>query len=165
MENLICWVTYAVYPMKYAHRFVVLCFVVVIISSWIVDSYGSFTHNLQGCITSTGQVYDCPSAREETLKYMDKINFYQTIKVHNKSQTVCSILKMYESCAQFSCCTSDHIQTHETYVTLDLTDKLHCQFTYVSRYLVGHFRENWLIDRFPSSAFAVVLIANALSDS
>ena len=45
----------AVYPMKYVHGFVVLCFVAVI-SSGLVDSYDIFIHILQGYFTGTGAI-------------------------------------------------------------------------------------------------------------
>ena len=47
--------TIAVYPMKYGHGFVVLCFVVVI-SSGLGDFYDTFTHILQDYFTGTGAI-------------------------------------------------------------------------------------------------------------
>ena len=46
---------YTVYPKKYAHGFVVLCFVVVI-QSYIMNSHEVFIHIHQGCFAGTGAI-------------------------------------------------------------------------------------------------------------
>ena len=55
-----------VYPKKYAHGFVVLCFVVVM-PSFIMNSHEVFIHIHQGCFAN-----DCPSASEVSLMDMGK---------------------------------------------------------------------------------------------
>ena len=60
-----------VYPKKYAHGFVVLCFVVVM-QSFIMNSHGVFIHIHQGCFARTGQSLDCHSASEVSLMDMGK---------------------------------------------------------------------------------------------
>ena len=44
-----------VYPKKYAHGFVVLCFVVVM-QSFIMNSHEVFIHIHQGCFAGTGAI-------------------------------------------------------------------------------------------------------------
>ena len=45
----------SVYPKKYAHGFVVLCFVVVM-QSFIMNSHEVFIHIHQGCFAGTGAI-------------------------------------------------------------------------------------------------------------
>ena len=49
------WPPDAVYPKKYAHGFVVLCFVVVM-QSFIMNSHEVFIHIHQGCFAGTGAI-------------------------------------------------------------------------------------------------------------
>ena len=49
------WLNTTVYPKKYAHGFVVLCFVVVLQSS-IMNSHEVFIHIHQGCFAGTGAI-------------------------------------------------------------------------------------------------------------
>ena len=64
-------VSYTVYPKKYAHGFVVLCFVVVM-QSFIMNSHEVFIHIHQGCLLALGQSLDCHSASEVSLMDMGK---------------------------------------------------------------------------------------------
>ena len=48
-----------VYPKKYAHDFVVLCFVVVM-QSFIMNSHEVFIHIHQGCFAGTGAIVKLP---------------------------------------------------------------------------------------------------------
>ena len=48
-----------VYPKKYAHGFVVLCFVVVM-QSFIMNSHEVFIHIHQGCFAGTGAIVRLP---------------------------------------------------------------------------------------------------------
>ena len=57
------------YPKKYAHGFVVLCFVVVM-QSFIMNSHEVFIHIHQGCFAGTGESLDCHSASEVSLMDM-----------------------------------------------------------------------------------------------
>ena len=68
---------YTVYPKKYAHGFVVLCFVVVM-QSFIMNSHEVFIHIHQGCFVAL----DCHSASEGSLMDMGKSVMYN----HNKAQ-------------------------------------------------------------------------------
>ena len=60
---------HTVYPKKYAHGFVVLCFVVVM-QSFIMNSHEVFIHIHQGCFA--GRSLDCHSASEVSLMDMGK---------------------------------------------------------------------------------------------
>ena len=62
------WAT--VYPKKYAHGFVVLCFVVVM-QSFIVNSHEVFIH-IRVALLALGQSLDCHSASEVSLMDMGK---------------------------------------------------------------------------------------------
>ena len=51
-----------VYPKKYAHGFVVLCFVVVM-QSFIMNSHDVFIHIHQGCFAGTGAIVRLPQCQ------------------------------------------------------------------------------------------------------
>ena len=51
-----------VYPKKYAHGFVVLCFVVVM-QSFIMNSHEIFIHIHQGCFAGTGAIVRLPQCQ------------------------------------------------------------------------------------------------------
>ena len=51
-----------VYPKKYAHGFVVLCFVVVM-QSFIMNSHEVFIHIHQGCFAGTGAIVRLPQCQ------------------------------------------------------------------------------------------------------
>ena len=51
-----------VYPYKYAHGFVVLCFVVVM-KSFIMNSHEVFIHIHQGCFAGTGAIVRLPQCQ------------------------------------------------------------------------------------------------------
>ena len=55
-------VSYTVYPKKYAHGFVVLCFVVVM-QSFIMNSHEVFIHIHQGCFAGTGAIVRLPQCQ------------------------------------------------------------------------------------------------------
>ena len=51
-----------VYPKKYVHSFVVLCFVVVM-QSFIMNSHEVFIHIHQGCFAGTGAIVRLPQCQ------------------------------------------------------------------------------------------------------
>ena len=53
---------YTVYPKKYAHGLVVLCFVVVM-QSFIMNSHEVFIHIHQGCFAGTGAIVRLPQCQ------------------------------------------------------------------------------------------------------
>ena len=59
-HTVIVWNT--VYPKKYAHGFVVLCFVVVM-QSFIMNSHWVFIHIHQGCFAGTGAIVRLPQCQ------------------------------------------------------------------------------------------------------
>ena len=63
--------THTVYPKKYAHGFVVLCFVVAM-QSFIMNSHEVFIHIHQGYFAGTGESLDSHSASEVSLMDMGK---------------------------------------------------------------------------------------------
>ena len=79
------------YTKKYAHGFVVLCFVVVT-QSFIMNSHEVFIHIHQGCFAGTGAI-----VRSKPDRY-GKINQCITTTKHNKAKTVCIFLGIYCMC-------------------------------------------------------------------
>ena len=59
---LFSFVVVTVYPKKYAHNFVVLCFVVVM-QSFIMNSHEVFIHIHQGCFAGTGAIVRLPQCQ------------------------------------------------------------------------------------------------------
>ena len=86
--------TYTVYPNKYAHGFVVLCFVVVM-QSFIMNSHEVFIHIQQGCFVGTGAIVRLPHCRWSKLDGYGKISQCITTTKHSKAKTVCIFLGIY----------------------------------------------------------------------
>ena len=72
---------YTVYPKKYAHGFVVLCFVVVM-QSFIMNSHEGFIHIHQGCFAGTGAIIRLPQCQWSKLWIWENQSMYN----HNKAQ-------------------------------------------------------------------------------
>ena len=89
---------YTVYPKKYAHGFIVLCFVVVM-SSFIMNSHVVFIHIHQGCFAGTGAIVRLPQCQWSKPDGYGKISQCNTTTKHSKAKTVCIFLGVY--------CTSD----------------------------------------------------------
>ena len=87
-----------VYPKKYAHGFVVLCFVVVM-QSFIMNSHEVFIHIHQGCFAGTGAIVRLPQCQWSNPDGYGKISRCLTTTKHSKAKTVCIFLGIY--------CTSD----------------------------------------------------------
>ena len=87
-----CWAT--VYPKKYAHGFVVLCFVVVM-QSFIMNSHEVFIHIHQGCFAGTGAIVRLPQCQWSKLDGYGKISQCITTTKHSKAKTVCIFLGIY----------------------------------------------------------------------
>ena len=85
---------YTVYPKKYAHGFVVLCFVVVM-QSFIMNSHEVFIHIHQGCFAGTGAIVRLPQCQWSKPAGYGKISQYITITKHSKAKTVCIFLGIY----------------------------------------------------------------------
>ena len=83
-----------VYPKKYAHGFVVLCFVVVM-QSFIMNSSEVFIHIHQGCFAGTGAIVRLPRCQRSKPDGYEKISQCITTTKHSKAKTVCIFLGIY----------------------------------------------------------------------
>ena len=83
-----------VYPKKYAHGFVVLCFVVVM-QSFIMNSHEVFIHIHQGCFAGTGAIVRLPQCQWRKPDGYWKISQCITTTKHSKAKTVCIFLGIY----------------------------------------------------------------------
>ena len=83
-----------VYPKKYAHGYVVLCFVVVI-QSFIMNSHEVFIHIHQGCFAGTGAIVRLPQCQWSKPDGYGKISQCITTTKHSKAKTVCIFLGIY----------------------------------------------------------------------
>ena len=83
-----------VYPKKYAHGFVVLCFVVVM-QSFIMNSHEVFIHIHQGCFAGTGAIVRLPQCQWSKPDGYGIISQYITTTKHSKAKTVCIFLGIY----------------------------------------------------------------------
>ena len=83
-----------VYPKKYAHGFVVLCFVVVM-QSFIMNSHEVFIHIHQGCFAGTGAIARLPQCQWSKPDGYGKISQRITTTKHSKAKTVCIFLGIY----------------------------------------------------------------------
>ena len=89
-----------VYPKKYAHGFVVLCFVVVM-QSFIMNSHEVFIHIHQGCFPGTGEIDRLPQCQWSKPDGYGKISQCMTTTKHSKAVTVCIFLGIYCKCLSF----------------------------------------------------------------
>ena len=85
----VLWCT--VYPKKYAHGFVVLCFVVVM-QSFIMNSHEVFIHIHQGYFAGTGAIVRLPQCQWSKPDGYGKISQCITTTKHSKAKTVCIFL-------------------------------------------------------------------------
>ena len=83
-----------VYPKKYAHGFVVLCFVVVM-ESLIMNSHEVFIHIHQGCFAGTGAIVRLPQCQWSKPDGYGKISQCITTTKHSKAKTVCIFWGIY----------------------------------------------------------------------
>ena len=90
----ITWRNRTVYPKKYAHGFVVLCFVVVM-QSFIMNSHEVFFHIHQGCFAGTGAIVRLPQCQWSKPDGYGKISQCITTTKHSKAKTVCIFLGIY----------------------------------------------------------------------
>ena len=88
------WWLITVYPKKYAHGFVVLCFVVVM-QSFIMSSHEVFIHIHQGCFAGTGAIVRLPQCQWSKPDGYGKISQCITTTKHSKAKTVCTFLGIY----------------------------------------------------------------------
>ena len=86
-----------VYPKKYAHGFVVRCFVVVT-QSFIMNSHEVYVHIHQGCFAGTGAIVRLPQCQWSKPDGYGKISQCITTTKHSKAKTVCIYLGIYCTC-------------------------------------------------------------------
>ena len=102
--------THTVYPKKFAHGFVVLCFVVVM-QSFIMNSHEVFIHIHQGCFAGTGAIVRLPQCQWSKPDGYGKISQCITTTKHSKAKTVCIFLGIYCTCVNRPQCVT-HKQTY-----------------------------------------------------
>ena len=85
---------YTVYPKKYAHSFVVLCFVVVT-QSFIMNSHEVFIHIHQGCFAGTGAIVRLPQCQWSKPDGYGKTSQCITTTKRSKAKTVCIFIGIY----------------------------------------------------------------------
>ena len=95
---LLCYMTLdvatTVCPKKYAHGFVVPCFVVVM-QSFIINSHEVFIHIHQGCFAGTGAIVRLPQCQWSRPDGYGKISQCITTTKHSKAKTVCIFLGIH----------------------------------------------------------------------
>ena len=89
-----CYFLVTVYPKKYSHGFVVLCFVVVT-QSFIMNSHEVFIHIHQGCFAGTGAIVRLPQCQWSKPDRYGKISQWMTTTKHSRAKTVCIFLGIY----------------------------------------------------------------------
>ena len=92
--NQIESMTPTVYPKKYAHGFVVLCFVVVM-QLFIMNWHEVFIHIHRGCFAGTGAIVRLPQCQWSKPDGYGKISQCITTTKHSKAKTVCIFLGIY----------------------------------------------------------------------
>ena len=93
--------SHTVYPKKYAHGFLVLCFVVVM-QSFIMNSHEVCIHIHQGCFAGTGAIVRLPQCQWSKPDGYGKISQCITTTKHSKAKTVCIFFGIYCSCSEDS---------------------------------------------------------------
>ena len=104
------YLTYSI-SQKYAHGFVVLCFVVVM-QSFIMNWHEVFIDIHQGCFAGTGAIVRLPQCQWSKPDGYGEISQCINTTKHSKANTVCIFLGIY--------CTTNHcfellmIKLHDT---------------------------------------------------
>ena len=94
MNLLMASKVHTISPKKYAHGFVVPCFVVVM-QSFIMNSHEVFIHIHQGCFAGTGAIVRLPQCQWSKPDGYGKISQCITTTKHSKAKTVCIFLGIY----------------------------------------------------------------------
>ena len=126
-----------VHPKKYAHGFVVLCFVVVM-QSFIMNLHEVFIHIHQGCFAGTGAIVRLPQCQWSKPDGCGKISQCITTTKHSKAKNVCIFLGIY--CTEHrhpNWNSSSHLLQHNIrFSHLPLIYGNHCSFEISSINLV-----------------------------
>ena len=102
--------SHSVYPKKYAHGFVVLCFV-VIMQSFIMNWHEVFIPIHQSCFASTWAIVRLPQCQWGKPVGYEKISQCITTTKHSKAKTVCLFLGIY--------CISQYLEDSVMYHIID----------------------------------------------
>ena len=119
---------HTVYPKKYAHGFVVLCFAVVM-QSFIMNSHGVFIHIHQGCFAGTGAIVRLPQCQWSKPDGYGKISQCITTTKHSKAKTVCIFLGINCSFLMYmsvSLTTSQFVKRQKCYFLPEASDWAWC---------------------------------------
>ena len=128
---------YTVYPKKYAHGFVVLCFVVVM-QSFIMNSHEVFIHIHQGCFAGTGAIVRLPQCQWSKPDGYGKISQCISITKHSKAKSVYIFLGIY--CMHNVVIWYNYIEKHNLQITIYIYDNA----VYYTMVLLTT-RQNWNI--------------------
>ena len=101
--KLLWFLRSTVYPKKYAHGVVVLCFVVVM-QSFIMNSHEVFIHIHQGCFAGTRAIVRLPQCQWSKPDGYGKISQCITTTKHSKSKTVCIFLGIWYTVSEVPNC-------------------------------------------------------------
>ena len=115
-----------VYPKKYAHGFVVLCFVVVM-QSFIMNSHEVFIHIHQGCFAGIGAIVRLPQCQWSKPDVYGKISQCITTTKHSKAKTVCIFLGIY---CMYTWPTLCYVLLRLGYLTMNAMNARWDQFTF-----------------------------------
>ena len=132
IENRV-WIS-TVYPKKYAHGFIVLCFVVVM-QSFIMNSHEVFIHIHQGCFAGTGAIVRLPQCQWSKPDGYGKISHCITTTKHSKAKTVCIFLAIYCNCVLIKWRAA---KIHHHMIT-------HICLKFNGGYIAFKFRQLWMI--------------------
>ena len=143
-----------VYPKKYAHGFVVLCFVVVM-QSFIMNSNEVFIHIHQGCFAGTGAIVRLPQCQWSKPDGYGKISQCITTTKHSKAKTVCIFLGIY--CTywtwyKFNVCYIGTYQTAKRWLS-SITE---IRAAYISLTIHAPFQLHWLSQYRHNSSFSTI---------
>ena len=122
---------HTVYPKKYAHGFVVLCFVVVM-QSFIMNSHEVFIHIHQGCFAGTGAIVRLPQCQWSKPDGYGKISQCITTTKHSKAKTVCIFLGIYCICG-----------TRRRWINATVNATVRCFFTIYSSWQVSRLKSDF----------------------
>ena len=135
--------TITVYPKKYAHGFVVLCFVVVM-QSFIMNSHEVFIHIHQGCFAGTGSIVRLSQCQWSKPDGYGKISQCITTTKHSKAKTVCIFLGIY-------CKTRSAERLGEFWSVIVNFMMNNVPADGLASRVVGYLRVQWSLDSSPAS--------------
>ena len=148
-----------VYPKKYAHGFVVLCFVVVM-QSFIMNSHEEFIHIRQGCFAGTGAIVRLPQCQWSKPDGYGKISQCITTTKHSKAKTVCIFLGIYCTWKTCLCLSLFSTSTNCATSLLQIMRRVTLMYVYLCKFNIPTFKvaiKNWGHTVYPAKLFTVLL--------